>query len=36
LELFIATFVGVDLLFVAITAAKHQGWSTSKQLVKAE
>ena len=25
-ELFIATFVGVDLLFVAISAAKHQGW----------
>ena len=35
-ELFIATFVGLDLLFVAITAAKHQGWLTSKQLVEAD
>ena len=35
-ELFIATFVGVDLLLVAITAAKHQGWLASKQLVKGE
>ena len=35
-ELFIASFVGLDLLFVAITAAKHQGWFTSKQLVKVE
>ena len=35
-ELFIATFVGVDLLFVAITAVKHQGWSFGKQLVKAD
>ncbi len=34
-QLFIATFVGVDLLFVAIAAAK-QGWLTSKQLVKAK
>ena len=35
-ELFIATFVGLDLLFVAITAAKHQGWLNSKQLVEAD
>ena len=35
-ELFIATFVGLDLLFVAITAVKHQGWLTSKQLVEAD
>ena len=35
-QLFIATFVGLDLLFVVITAAKHQGWLTSKQLVKAD
>ena len=35
-ELFIATFVGLDLLFVTVTAAKHQGWLTSKQLVEAD
>ena len=35
-ELFIATFVGIDLLFVAITAAKHRGWLTTKQLVEAD
>ena len=35
-ELFIAAFVGVDLLFVAITAAKRQGWLMNKQLVKAD
>ena len=35
-ELFIATFVGIDLLFVAITVAKHRGWLTTKQLVKAD
>ncbi len=35
-ELFIATFVGLDLLFVAVTAAKHQGWLTSKQLVEVD
>ncbi len=33
-ELFIATFVGVDLLFVAITAVKYQGMFTSKKWVK--
>ncbi|MEL6496777.1 MAG: cytochrome c biogenesis protein CcsA [Cyanobacteria bacterium J06623_7] len=27
-ELFIAAFVGLDLLFVAIVALKHQGWLT--------
>ena len=35
-ELFIATFVGVDLLFVAITAVKYQGMLTSKKWVKAD
>ena len=35
-ELFIATFVGLDLLFVAVSAAKHQGWFTSKQLIEAD
>ena len=29
--LFIATFVGVDLLFVVITAAKHQEWLPNKR-----
>ena len=35
-ELFIATFAGLDLLFVFVTAVKHQGWLTSKQLVKVD
>ena len=35
-ELFIATVVGIDLLFVTITAAKHQGWLINKQLVEAD
>ncbi len=35
-ELFIGTFVGVDLLFVAITAVKYQGMLTSKKWIKAD
>ena len=35
-QLFIAAFVGLDLLFVGITAAKQQGWLTNKQLMEAD
>jgi len=35
-QLLIAVFVGLDLLFVSVTAMKKQGWLTEKQLAKAD
>lgn len=32
-ELFIATLVGLDLLFVIITTLQYQGWLTNKKLI---
>lgn len=35
-ELFIASFVGLDLLFVGVSAAKHKGWFATKQIIEAD
>ncbi|MGD1921689.1 MAG: cytochrome c biogenesis protein [Pleurocapsa sp.] len=35
-ELFIASFVGLDLLFVGVSVAKHKGWLANKQMVEAD
>ena len=35
-QLFIASFVGLDLLFVGLVAAKHRGWFDNKQLVESD